>query len=139
MAKKDTNCSFCGSHRSEVNMLIAGVSGHICDSCAVQAEKIVSDEMKFKSGGSAKTESVKSSETFTNKTLTSPLISGLSITDSSIVFEGSVADEFETTITVTNPTADRTITLPDATGTVALQGFIPASLTWGDLKNGKSA
>jgi ATP-dependent Clp protease ATP-binding subunit ClpX len=48
-------------------MLIAGVSGHICDSCAVQAEKIVSDEMKFKSGGSAKTESVKSSETFTNK------------------------------------------------------------------------
>ena len=67
MAKKDTNCSFCGSHRSEVNMLIAGVSGHICDSCAVQAEKIVSDEMKFKSGGSAKTESVKSSETFTNK------------------------------------------------------------------------
>jgi len=79
------------------------------------------------------------SETFTNKTLTSPLISGLSITDSSIVFEGSVADEFETTITVTNPTADRTITLPDATGTVALQGFIPASLTWGDLKNGKSA
>lgn len=48
-------------------MLIAGVSGHICDSCAVQAEKIVSDEMKFKSGGSAKSESVKSSETFTNR------------------------------------------------------------------------
>ena len=67
MAKKDSNCSFCGSQRSEVNMLIAGVSGHICDSCAIQAEKIVSDEMKFKSGGLAKTESVKSAETFTNK------------------------------------------------------------------------
>ena len=67
MAKKDTNCSFCGSHRSEVNMLIAGVSGHICDSCAVQAEKIVSDEMKFKSGGSAKNESIKSPDTFTIK------------------------------------------------------------------------
>ncbi len=67
MAKKDTNCSFCGSHRTEVNMLIAGVSGHICDSCAVQAEKIVSDEMKFKSGSSTKVETSKSTETFTNK------------------------------------------------------------------------
>jgi hypothetical protein len=37
------------------------------------------------------------------------------------VFEGATADEFETTLTVTDPTADRTITLPDATGTVVLQ------------------
>ena len=79
------------------------------------------------------------SETFTNKTLTSPIISGLILNDSSIVFEGSAADEFETTLTVANPTADRIITFPNASGTVALQGFIPASLTWGDLKNGKSA
>ena len=79
------------------------------------------------------------SETFTNKTLTGPIISGLTLSDSSIVFEGSSADEFETTLTVTNPTADRTITFPNATGTVALQGYLPASLTWGDLKNGKSA
>jgi hypothetical protein len=79
------------------------------------------------------------SETFTNKTLTSPIVSGLSLSDSSIVFEGSSADAYETTLTVTNPTADRTITFPDATGTIALQGYLPASLTWGDLKNGKSA
>jgi len=79
------------------------------------------------------------SETFTNKTLTSPVITGLTLNDSSIIFEGSTADAHETTLTVTNPTADRTITLPDQSGTVALQGFIPASLTWGDLKNGKSA
>jgi hypothetical protein len=39
---------------------------------------------------------------------------------SSIVFEGSTADDYETTIAVTDPTADRTITFPDATGTVAL-------------------
>jgi hypothetical protein len=37
-----------------------------------------------------------------------------------IVFEGTTADDFETFLTVTDPTADRTITLPDATGTVAL-------------------
>ena len=41
--------------------------------------------------------------------------------DSSIVFEGSSADDNETTLTVTNPTADRTITFPDATGTVVLK------------------
>jgi hypothetical protein len=38
----------------------------------------------------------------------------------SITFEGATADSYETTIQVTDPTADRTITFPDATGTVAL-------------------
>lgn len=38
----------------------------------------------------------------------------------SFVFEGATADDFETTLTVTDPTADRTITFPNATGTVAL-------------------
>jgi hypothetical protein len=37
-----------------------------------------------------------------------------------IVFEGTTANDFETTLTVANPTADRTITFPDSTGTVAL-------------------
>ena len=59
-------------------------------------------------------------QTLTNKTLTSPVVTGLTLNDSSIVFEGSSADASETTLTVTNPTGDRTITLPDATGTVAL-------------------
>jgi hypothetical protein len=39
---------------------------------------------------------------------------------SSITFEGATANDFETTVAVTDPTADRTITLPDATGTVVL-------------------
>jgi len=38
-----------------------------------------------------------------------------------IVFEGTTANAFETTLTVTDPTADRTITFPDATGTVQLR------------------
>jgi len=37
-----------------------------------------------------------------------------------IVFEGATADAYETTLTITDPTADRTITLPDTSGTVAL-------------------
>lgn len=57
----------------------------------------------------------------------------------SIVFEGATADSYETTLQVTDPTADRTITFPDATGTVALtsdiaelsQDAIDAALTAG--------
>ena len=41
--------------------------------------------------------------------------------DTSITFEGATADDYETTVTVTDPTADRTITLPNATGTVVLK------------------
>jgi hypothetical protein len=40
----------------------------------------------------------------------------------SVIFEGATADGFETTLSVTDPTADRTITLPNNTGTVALLG-----------------
>ncbi len=40
----------------------------------------------------------------------------------SVVFEGSADDANETTLSVTNPTADRTITLPDTTGTVVTTG-----------------
>ena len=40
----------------------------------------------------------------------------------SVVFEGATANNFETTVSVTDPTADRTITFPDATGTVAISG-----------------
>jgi hypothetical protein len=59
-------------------------------------------------------------QTLTNKTLTAPIISGLVLPDASIVFEGATADAFETTLTVVDPTVDRTITLPNVTGTVAI-------------------
>ena len=42
--------------------------------------------------------------------------------DSSIVFEGATADGFETTVQVVDPTADRTITIPDITGTLVTTG-----------------
>ena len=57
-------------------------------------------------------------QTLTNKTLTSPTVSGLTLSDASVVFEGATADAFETTLTVTDPTADRTVTIPDATTTL---------------------
>jgi hypothetical protein len=59
-------------------------------------------------------------QTLTNKTISGITVSGLNVTDSSITFEGATANDFETTLSVTDPTADRTITFPDATGTVVL-------------------
>lgn len=46
------------------------------------------------------------------------IFDALPLFNSSIAFEGSASDDFETTVTVTNPTADRTITIPDITGTL---------------------
>jgi hypothetical protein len=40
-----------------------------------------------------------------------------------LVFEGATKNAFETTVTVTDPTADRTITLPNASGTVTLNAI----------------
>jgi len=50
-------------------------------------------------------------------TFTGELLIG---TTGTLVFEGSTDDAFETTLAVADPTADRTVTLPDLTGTVAL-------------------
>lgn len=44
MSKKEGGCSFCGRSRSEVGILIAGVSGHICESCVQQAHSIIKEE-----------------------------------------------------------------------------------------------
>ena len=68
------------------------------------------------------------SQTFTNKTFTSPSInaltfasgqttSGLNIGASGIIFEGGTDDAYETTLTVADPTADNTITIPNSTMT----------------------
>jgi hypothetical protein len=57
-------------------------------------------------------------QTLTNKTLTSPVITSLTLGDGNIVFEGATPDDFETTLTVVDPTADRTVTIPDATTTL---------------------
>lgn len=68
------------------------------------------------------------SQTFEDKTFTSPSInaltfasgqttSGLNIGATGIIFEGSSADAYETTLTAADPTADHTITIPNATMT----------------------
>jgi ATP-dependent Clp protease ATP-binding subunit ClpX len=52
MAKKansSNHCSFCGRSEQEVNLLISGMTGYICDMCTEQAHEIVNDS--FKSSG----------------------------------------------------------------------------------------
>lgn len=73
-----------------------------------------------------------STQSLTNKTLTSPSItnptvSGLYISDNNITIEGT-ADIYETTLTFTNPTDDRTITFKDASGTVAYTADIETAV-----------
>ena len=67
------------------------------------------------------------SQTLTNKTFTSPTLNvhdftgtqtGLGVGSGAIIFEGATADNFETTLTVEDPTQDNTITLPNASGDI---------------------
>jgi hypothetical protein len=51
------------------------------------------------------------------------------IPGASIILEGPTADSYETTLTVTNPTEDRTITFPNANGTVALTSDISTAIS----------
>lgn len=44
--EKLDKCSFCGREKKEVNLLIAGIDGHICDRCADQAHSIIQEELK---------------------------------------------------------------------------------------------
>ena len=64
--------------------------------------------------------------------------------NSSVEFDGSTAGTFKTTITVTDPTADRTITIPDITGTLITSAdtntitssmIAPGALSGSDLAN----
>lgn len=46
--------------------------------------------------------------------------------NANIIFEGATPDAFETTLTVEDPTADRTVKLPNSSGTLAMTGDILA-------------
>lgn len=88
------------------------------------SELTVGTNNQFLIANSATSTGLQWTSTLASPTITSPIVTGLTLNDSSIIFEGSTADNFETTLTVTDPTADRTITFPDTTGTVALMSQV---------------
>ncbi len=53
-AKEDIRCSFCGRSKVDTNVLIAGISGHICDRCIDQAFQISKDELSAKNNQTVK-------------------------------------------------------------------------------------
>lgn len=84
------------------------------------------------------------STTITATTVTSTDFNGALYIPSNktIVYEGALEDAFETTLTLVNPTADRTITFPDITGTVVTTGdtgTITNTMLAGSIANDKLA
>ncbi|MFZ1695046.1 MAG: ClpX C4-type zinc finger protein, partial [Flavobacteriales bacterium] len=49
MDKKEIKCSFCGRDKQDTNVLIAGITGHICDGCITQAQNIIQEELSQRS------------------------------------------------------------------------------------------
>ena len=49
MTKNNIRCSFCGRDKQDTTVLIAGITGHICDHCVTQAQTIVKEEIAEKS------------------------------------------------------------------------------------------
>lgn len=100
-ATRDTNL-----YRSAANTLATDDNFEVGQSLTVGGDIINPGELDFNAGG-AVAASVTSSGLY--------LPAG-----KRIAFEGATDDGFETVFTVADPTADRTVTIPNATGTVAL-------------------
>lgn len=90
----------------------------VVDVSATETKKIsASDVAEYVSSTSAITNLLTSkanldAPTFTGKVTLAPA--------ATVVFEGATDDDFEVSLTVVDPTADRTVTFPNASGTVAL-------------------
>jgi len=114
---------FKGENDADQEITYAKITGKILDASDGSEDGML--EYAFIKGGSQNISGRFRSDQF-------QLLNGTDFyigTGGDIILEGATADAYETTITATDPTADRTITLPDATGTVALTSDVPAAYT----------
>jgi hypothetical protein len=72
-------------------------------------------------------------QTLTNKIINNASFTGMYLSDSLITFEGPTTDAFETVLTVIDPTEDRNISLPNASGTVITTGNLSSITSVGEL------
>jgi hypothetical protein len=91
----------------------AGLQSKMSDSVSTTSSTTIASSTAVKSANDLATAALPKS----GGTVTGNLEIGAT---GSLTFEGATADAFETTLAVVDPTADRTITLPNATGTVVL-------------------
>ena len=85
----------------------------------------VDDDLSLSAGKTLTADNITSSQTFVDFGAKDLVTSGFfytSASDAGIVFEGTTADNFETLIQAVDPTADRTITIPNETGTIVTTG-----------------
>ena len=89
------------------------------------ASVTVDDNLALSAGKTLTADNITSSQTFVDFGAKDLVTSGFfytSASDAGIVFEGTTADNFETLIQAVDPTADRTITIPNETGTIVTTG-----------------
>jgi len=113
-----------GSNATDIRKLtIAGISGSVT-SLSASFESRVSSSQSDIGVLQATSVTLNGTQTLGNKTLNGPKITNnIDLRGGSkIVFEGATDDNFDTTLYVVDPDADRTINLPNASGTVSLVG-----------------
>ena len=89
------------------------------------ASVTIDDNLALSAGKTLTADNITSSQTFVDFGAKDLVTSGFfytSASDAGIVFEGTTADNFETLIQAVDPTADRTITIPNETGTIVTTG-----------------
>jgi len=87
----------------------------------------VNDDLSLSAGKTLTADNISSSATFVDFGAKDIVTSGFfytsaNSTEAGIVYEGTTADNFETIIVAVDPTADRTITIPNETGTIITTG-----------------
>ena len=99
-------------------LTVAGGTGLTTSGSGQTVTIAIDNTVVTKTGTQTLTNKTLTGATLNSPTITNAIHTNLNLTDSSIVFEGATDNAFETTLTVVDPTADRTITIPNETGTL---------------------
>ena len=107
--------------RSETSLAIPTASDLVAGELAMNVtdgkfytKKLDNSIVEIGGAGSVTLQDVTTNGAVTNNDIT--------LDGADIIFEGSLANAYETTLTVAEPTADRTVTLPNQSGTLAMDG-----------------